>query len=396
MRTTIDELISQAALMLAELGYVPETIRHYKKTWNTVRQWCSERGIECFDSDSELQLINDLGLNENILSPHERGMLRHIRMLLSLNEHGSLPSFSRRLPEPVPVRFRQLFDAYLADLQQRGLAPSTLRGQRSLLRKFLIGLKIEDFAVLSMEDITAHIESCSSMAAQTKAGILYTMRSFTHWAADQGFCSPDVAASMPVIPGHKHACLPSVYAINEVAAMVGAVGGQCLKRDRAMVILASVLGMRAGDIRGLRMSNIDWRIPEIRFVQPKTGNQVTLPLPEEVMLALADYLQNERPPSQDSHVFLHHRAPHESFEDALNAFHYVATKAYHSASVNTEGKHHGMHSLRHSAATNMLSGGTAYPVISGILGHSNANTTRKYMAIDIESLRSLSLEVPRG
>lgn len=352
--------------------------------------------IECFDSEHELQLINDLGLNENILSPRERGMLRHIRVLLSLSELESLPTFSRRSPEPVPEQFLLLFDAYLEYLQQRGLARSTLRGQRCLLRRFLIGLKLKDFAVLSMEDITVHIESCSSMTAQSKAGILYTLRSFTKWAADQGFCSPKVAAAMPVIPGHKYSSLPSAYAINEVAAMVGAVGGQSLKRDRAMILVASVLGMRAGDLRGLRMSNIDWRTPELRFIQPKTGNPVTLPLPDEVMLALADYLQNERPPSPDHHVFLHHRAPHDNFEEAITAFHYVATKAYQRASVNTEGKHHGMHSLRHSAATNMLSGSTAYPVISGILGHSNANTTRKYMAIDVESLRFLSLEVPRG
>lgn len=334
MRTTIDELISEAALKLAALGYVPGTIHHYKKTWNTVRRWCFERGIECFDSDYELQLINDLGLNENILSPRERGMLRHIRALLSLSEHGTLPSFSRRSPEPVPDQFRRLLEAYLEHLQQRGLALSTLRGQRSMLRRFLIGVKDKDFTDLSMDDITAHIESCSLMTAQSKAGILYALRSFTQWAADQGFCSPKVAAAMPVIPGHKYASLPSAYATGEVAAMVGAVGGQSMKRDRAMILLASVLGMRAGDIRGLLMSNIDWRTPELRFVQPKTGTPVTLPLPEEVMLALVDYLQNERPPSSEHHVFLHHRAPHGSFEDAINAFHYVATNAYQRASVN--------------------------------------------------------------
>ena len=71
-------------------------------------------------------------------------------------------------------------------------------------------------------------------------------------------------------------------------------------------------------------------------------------------------------------------------------------RAFDRTGVDTAGKHHGMHALRHSAATNMLAGGTAYPVICGILGHSNANTTRKYMAIDIEALRVLSLEVPRG
>lgn len=396
MRKNIDELASQAAEMLAGLGYTPGTIRHYKTTWNKAKRWCSERDVEWFDEGEEHQLIEDMGLNENVLSSGNRSLLRHIRALLSLNDDGGLPSFSRRLPDPVPERFRHAFGAYTTHLDQRGLALATRRGLVCVIRRFLVGLSAADFRDLSMKDVTTHIEECSWMTAQSRAGILYAIRTFTKWAAAEGLCSSSVAAAMPVIPGHKYASLPSAYAVSEVAAMVAATGEDCLKRDRAMLLLASVLGMRAGDIRALLLGNIDWRAHEVRFTQPKTGNPVRLPLPEEVMLALADYLRNERPKSANEHVFLHHRAPHDSFEYAVNSFHYVATEAFGRASVNTVGKHHGMHSLRHSAATNMLSGGTPYPVISGILGHSNANTTRKYMAIDVERLRALSLEVPRG
>ena len=178
--------------------------------------------------------------------------------------------------------------------------------------------------------------------------------------------------------------------------MVAAPGEECPKRDRAMLLLAAVLGLRAGDIRALRLGDIDWRAHEVSFTQSKTNRPVRLPLPDEIMLAVADYLRCERPDSVDDHVFLRHRAPHGHFEGASNSFHYVATGAFDRAMVNTSGKHHGMHALRHSAATTMLSGGIPYPVISGILGHSNANTTRRYMAVDVEALRRLSLEVPRG
>ncbi|NVM98495.1 tyrosine-type recombinase/integrase [Arthrobacter sp. SDTb3-6] len=396
MSKNIDELASQAGQMLAELGYMPGTIQHYKSSWNKARRWCSERDIKCFDREQEEQFIVDMGLNGNVLSRVNRKMLRQVRTLLSLDNDGCLPPYSRALSEDVPDRFRHVFDAYVSVLEQRSLARSSIRGQSCLIRKFMVGLRINDFTDLSMEDVTAHLEACSWMTAQSRAGILYAIRAFTAWAAGEELCSPAVAAAMPVIPGHKHAALPSAYAVTEVAAMVAATGAGCPRRDRAMLLLASVLGMRAGDIRALRLGSLDWRAREVRFTQAKTGNPVRLPLPEEVMLALADYLRNERPKNPNEHVFLHHRAPHDSFEDAVNAFHYVATGAYVRASVNTMGKHHGMHSLRHSAATNMLSGHTGYPVISGILGHSNANTTRKYMAIDVERLRVLSLEVPRG
>lgn len=396
MSKNIDELAVQAGQMLADLGYATCTIQHYEGSWNKVRRWCVERGIEWFDVEQEQQFIVDMALGGSVLSRGHRRLLRHVQTLLSLENDGCLPLYWRALPEELPDRFRHVFDAYVALLQQRNLARSTIRGQSSLIRKFMMGLRINDFADLCMEDVTAHIEACSWMTAQSRAGILYAIRALATWAAGEGLCSPAVAAAMPIIPGHKHGALPSAYSVSEVAAMVAATDARCPKRDRAMLLLASVLGMRAGDIRALRLGSLDWRALEIRFTQAKTGNPVRLPLPEEVILALADYLRNERPKNPDDHVFLHHRAPHDSFEDAVNAFHYVATGAYVRASVDTAGKHHGMHSLRHSAATNMLSGNTPYPVISGILGHSNANTTRKYMAIDIERLRFLSLEVPRG
>lgn len=396
MSKNIDELAAQAGQMLAELGYAHGTIQHYKSSWNKARRWCSERGIELFDAEQEQQFIEDMELSGNVRSPRVRSMVRHVRTLLSLDKDGCLPAYSRDLAEDVPERFRHTFDAYLSYLEQRNLALPTLRGHECVIRKFMIGLRISDFGDLSMEDVTAHIEECSWMTAQSRSGILYTVRALARWAAGEGLCSPAVAAAMPIIPGHKHGALPSAYTVSEVAAMVAATGGGCPRRDRAMLLLASVLGMRAGDIRALRLGSLDWRAREVRFGQAKTGNPVRLPLPEEVMLALADYLSNERPKNPDDHVFLHHRAPHDCFEGAVNAFYYVATGTYVRASVNTTGKHHGMHSLRHSAATNMLSGNTPYPVISGILGHSNANTTRKYMAIDTERLRFLSLEVPRG
>lgn len=55
---------------------------------------------------------------------------------------------------------------------------------------------------------------------------------------------------------------------------------------------------------------------------------------------------------------------------------------------------HGLHSMRHSLASNLLKNNTPYPVITGILGHENSSTTRLYLSIDIDQLRSLALEVP--
>lgn len=165
------------------------------------------------------------------------------------------------------------------------------------------------------------------------------------------------------------------------------------RRDRAMMLLASVLGMRAGDIKALRLSDIDWRAKTVSFVQRKTQVANALHMPEEVWLAVADYIRCERPDVDGDRVFVTACAPYHAI-DSSHTSRGTVTRAFADAGVETAGKHHGMHSLRHSAASNMLSGGTPYPTISSVLGHSSANVTKRYLSIDVESLRPLALEVP--
>jgi len=62
--------------------------------------------------------------------------------------------------------------------------------------------------------------------------------------------------------------------------------------------------------------------------------------------------------------------------------------------VDTSGKHHGPHSLRHSLASAMLKSGSMMPVISESLGHRSTQTTLAYLKIDIRSLLKCALPVP--
>jgi len=71
----------------------------------------------------------------------------------------------------------------------------------------------------------------------------------------------------------------------------------------------------------------------------------------------------------------------------------MITKYVKFANIDTTGRHHGMHSLRHSAASRMLNGGVPLNIVSETLGHSSMEVTEKYLKISIEQLRSAGLEV---
>ncbi|NVM97023.1 tyrosine-type recombinase/integrase, partial [Arthrobacter wenxiniae] len=107
------------------------------------------------------------------------------------------------------------------------------------------------------------------------------------------------------------------------------------------------------------------------------------------------YWKNERRQVQDPHLLVRQRAPHQPPATG-NHFHQLVAGCFDRAGVQTAGKHRGLHSLRHSVAVGMLEAGTPYPVIGAVLGHADANTTRRYLRVNVTNLRPLALEVPDG
>jgi site-specific recombinase XerD len=130
----------------------------------------------------------------------------------------------------------------------------------------------------------------------------------------------------------------------------------------------------------------------ITFRQEKTGRVENLPITELTAYAIADYLKNVRPATDSDLLFVHLYANRSNGYSKAITFR-IINKYMKKAGINTDGKRHGMHSMRHSLSSNLLKAGTPLPVISGILGHSSTEITTRYLWMDTEQLRKLSLEV---
>ena len=141
------------------------------------------------------------------------------------------------------------------------------------------------------------------------------------------------------------------------------------------------------------MEDIDWSRREISFVQSKTGDAVTMSMPDEVFYALLDYIKNARPDCVHDEILISFNAPVRPF--CGRTFYEVLQKYLCAAGIEPEtGQKHGLHSLRSSLASNMLRDGTPMPVISNVLGHRYADTTSVYLKLDLDGLRMAALEVP--
>jgi site-specific recombinase XerD len=298
----------------------------------------------------------------------------------------------------VPDVFGDEFAAYAASLAGSGLAEGTVRAKTGMLRRFLAFLAESGLAqvtALSITDVSAYVGSLAPLAASTRAGHLYFLREYLRFAVREHGAAPALGAMFPVIVTDRDAVLPSVYRPGEVARALAEAGNRSESplRDRAVMLLASLLGLRSSDIKGLRFDQIDWANRRLSVVQCKNGRRLDLPLPDECAFAIIDYWKNERANIDDPHVFLRGRAPHQPAA-AGNHFHQVVAGCFARAGVEVSGRHRGLHALRHSAAVGMLEAGTAYPVIGAVLGHVEANTTRRYLRVDLAHLRPLALEVP--
>lgn len=233
------------------------------------------------------------------------------------------------------------------------------------------------------------------LAKTTVAFDLYVLRAVLPLLFSDGVTTSDLSLLCPSVRVPAGAKIPSAYSAEEVQAVLDAIDRENPqgKRDYVILLLAARLGMRVGDIRELHFENIYWNTSEIRFMQSKTGNEVSLPLSDEIGWALIDYMKNGRPITNSKVIFVRHIAPYDAFgkDNNLNS---IVSKYFNSAGIHVPpGKRHGIHVFRHSLASGMLATGTPLPVVSEVLGHSETNTTARYLKIATEQLRDCALEV---
>ena len=163
------------------------------------------------------------------------------------------------------------------------------------------------------------------------------------------------------------------------------------KRDYAMLLLASRMGLRSGDIVNLRIQDIDFNSGTLDFIQQKTNTRLHLPLLEDVRKAIQDYIAS-RPVSIESKIFLTVCAPYGPI--STGSIRYAMRKYILKAGISTAGRKMGPHSLRSSMASSMVNDSVSYETVRRILGHSSDNAIKHYARIDIERLRPYCLIPP--
>lgn len=147
--------------------------------------------------------------------------------------------------------------------------------------------------------------------------------------------------------------------------------------------------MRANDVANLKLSDIDWRNNEIRYVQQKTKKAHVLPLIPEIGNPMVDYILNERSGSSE---YLYTTEKGNKISPQLVTD--VIRTYFEISPVEINGRHHGAHALRHSVATNLLNNSVSSFTVANVLGHSNTKCVHIYAKVELNNLRKCVLEAP--
>ena len=244
---------------------------------------------------------------------------------------------------------------------------------------------------LQIADIDAAIEAKAARRRYSRVSIrMYAtgVRKFLRFAEEHGWCKPGIAEG--IVPGKFHPEQKVHSALNraDIRRVLATTHGErpADKRDRAILMLLIVYGLRAGEVRRLRLDDLDWENETLRVHRPKTGRTDLFPLSRSVGQAIVRYIRDVRPRHRERALFLTLRAPIRPLCASAPAN--IVRRRMDDAGIARSVR--GAHALRHAAAQHLLDRGVSMKVIGDYLGHRDLRSTNAYARHDLNILREVA------
>lgn len=396
----VEELLSQVTSELQRVGYGDRVIGRYRRAWVLLVGYMEERRIPVYSTQVGLNFLEDsYGITVfKRLVNEDRVRARSIAVLNDYHLHGVILPKCTTSSVSLLSHHSSVVNAFKEHQTRFQISPRTMQNYDKYLGKFLLYLEkhnVLDLSQITPEAVLGYTDMLCGYSAATSHNTLSALRVFLRYLHATGRTDEDLSGDVPTVRYTRDAQIPSAFPKEDILRVLEAVdrSNPTGKRDYAMLLLASKLGLRSGDIRGLKFSNLVWEKNTIDVVMSKTGKQMTLPLFEDVGMAIIDYVKHGRPKAETDVIFLRHVAPIQQLTaSGLTAI----VKQYISISgiPVRPGQSQGPHAMRHSLASALLEGNVPLPVISEILGHTDTRTTEIYLKIGIKQLRGCSQEVP--
>lgn len=389
---TQENFESQAERFLQDFlgrGYSKSTISSYKSHLNRLKKYVFSLSEQTYTEEAARVFIVDilptLAVSESTRK-HIRTTIRHFNDYLSHRPYKFRINKSAQLP---PLIFRNIIDDYVTDMAAQGYKPATIEVRKIFAIQFLGS--IYEQGIRSLKEVSGTHVGCSVLSAGSVEGMCQKLPYFLRYLHKKGLTDLELQKAVPSVIHEKK--LPSVYDTQELVQILAGINTTTLigKRDYAILIILMTYGLRVKDLIELKTENIDFQHGYISFRQSKTGKSYCAELLPTVKDALESYLSEVNPLLENRKLFYSTQAPYQPL--SRSAVWSIVSGRIHS-SVVADGRHQGAHAIRSSLASELIANNVPYPIVQKVLGHTDPNATKRYVAIDIEQLRKCSLECP--
>lgn len=307
------------------------------------------------------------------------------------------------LIEEFPVREADAFADELNNFadwlqSERGLSESTIAHYTWYIRDLLRwgktrGWELRNISPTHIDEYLAE-RSLTGWSRVSTADAASALRVFFRHAFREGWCRTSIAETIQGPRIYRQEGLPSGPAWHDVIRLIESLNTDQPRdiRDRAMILLCAMYGLRSAEVRQLQLDDIDWENGKISVWRPKQQRRHEYPLSPTVGQSIIKYLSEGRPKCPQREVFLSLRAPSRPISGGAI---YRAVKNRFAA-LGIASKRRGPHSLRHACATHLVEEGLSFKEIGDHLGHRSSSATQIYAKVDLHSLRQVAALNTRG
>jgi len=284
-----------------------------------------------------------------------------------------------------------IFETWLR--QERGLSTATVQDYCRAIDQFFFWLagKGTSLDAVQMADIDGAIAAEHRRGAWSRRTIhdyAQRLRPFFLFAEARGWCRAGLAAGIMAPRFMADETVPKGIKRDDVLRLLSSVQGDRLaeKRDYAILMLFVAYGLRAGEVAGLRLDDLDWENEIIRVRCPKPGRTNVWPLSLDVGNAILRYIREARPAGLGRSLFFTSHAPIRPVgRKTLGKI--VRDRL---AGIGIVTGRRGTHALRHAAAQHLLDQGMSMKVIGDFLGHRDPSSTTIYAKVNLAALREVA------
>ena len=393
-KKAVEELIGGVILQMGRMNYSKTTISTYRPHWNALLDFVEENGFE----DFTLEIIEKFLCEKYSLTSYDetntqnlpRWLVNVVRRSVGvLYEYKCTGTIKRKQSHPkseTPECFLILTNAFLEYCIKRCNSERTIISKKKLINAFLWYLHdmgIKDISAVDSSQILSYLRTIASRTQRTIATTIGTLKQYFEFLNQEKYIETDISKRIPKPRHGMTGKLPNIWKSEQIERLLNSIdrSDPIGKRDYAILLLVTHLGLRESDVQNLKFENLHWQECCIRLIQSKTGRSLELPLEQEVGEAIIDYLKYGRPiQDKTQYVFVRHSAP---FGKCNNYFHIMRKYLSADGIPFDREKSHGLHTLRYSLATKLLEHEVPIETISEILGHASVNTTKIYLHADL-------------